>query len=42
MHTTPHRLRELMRAPPEAEHRVDQFLELTAAATGSAALFNSS
>ncbi len=42
LHATPHRLRELMRAPPEAEHRVDQFSELTAAATSSAALFNSS
>jgi hypothetical protein len=31
-----------MRAPPEAEHRVDRFSELTAAAEGSAALFNSS
>lgn len=28
LHATPHRLREMLRAPPEAAHRVDRFGEL--------------
>jgi hypothetical protein len=28
LHATPHRLREMLRAPPEATHRVDRFDEL--------------
>lgn len=39
LHATPHRLRELLRAPPEAAHRVDRFEPLTAAA--EAKMFNS-
>lgn len=42
LHATPHRLRELLRAPPEAETRIDLFAELTDAAETKAAMFNSS
>lgn len=33
MHATPHRLREMLRAPPEAVHRVDRFSELSECAS---------
>ena len=33
MHATPHRLREALRAPPEAVHRVDRFSELSECAS---------
>jgi hypothetical protein len=42
LHAAPQRLRELLRAPPEAAHRVDRFDALTAAAEAKAATFNSS
>jgi hypothetical protein len=42
LHATPHRTRELFRASPHAEHRIDHFDALTDAAQTSAALFNSS
>ena len=42
LHTTPHRLRELLRAPREARDRVDRFAELDEAAQTKAAMFNSS
>jgi hypothetical protein len=42
LHATAHRLRELFRAPPEAQHRIDQYDMLTAGAEGAAAVFNSS
>lgn len=41
IHATPHRLRELLHAPPEAARRVEGFAELTAAAEAKAAMFNS-
>jgi hypothetical protein len=42
LHATPHRVCELFRAPSEAEHRIDHFGALTAAAAASAAQFDSS
>lgn len=42
LHATPHRVRDLFIAPPEAPHRIDRYTELTAAAEASAAVFNSS
>lgn len=41
LHATPHRARELLRASPHAEHRIDLFAELTTAAHTSVARFNS-
>lgn len=41
LHATPHRLRELLRAPPEAAARVDRFDALTDVAEAEAAIFNS-
>lgn len=42
LHATPHRLREVLRAPPEAANRIDRYEELSDAAETSAAVFNSS
>ncbi|MEQ1619088.1 MAG: hypothetical protein ABL883_12190 [Terricaulis sp.] len=42
LHAAPHRAASLLRAPPEAESRVELFAGLTAAATTLAARFNSS
>jgi hypothetical protein len=42
LHATPHRVCELFRAPSEAEHHIDHFGALTAAAAASAAQFDSS
>jgi hypothetical protein len=42
LHAAPQRTAALMRAPPEAETRVERFAELTAAATTQAMRFNSS
>ena len=42
LYATPHRLGEVLRAPPEAHNRVGDFAMLTAAAESGAARFNSS
>lgn len=42
LHATPHRLREVLQAPPEAAHRIDRFAELTETAETRARRFNSS
>ena len=42
LHAAPHRVRELLHAPPEAEHRIDQFETLTAAAESNGTYFSSS
>jgi hypothetical protein len=42
LHATPHRASALLRAPPEARHRVDHFDMLTQAAETASAAFNSS
>lgn len=42
LHAAPHRVAALLRAPPEAERRVENFADLTTAAATRAALFNSS
>ena len=41
LHATPHRMRELLRTPPDTQHRVDRFDALTAAAESEAEIFNS-
>ncbi len=42
LHATPHRSDALLRAPPEAAHRVDHFDAMTQAAKAAVAGFNSS
>lgn len=41
LHATPHRVRELLRTPPDTQHRIDRFDALTAAAESEAEIFNS-
>ncbi|MCX7356825.1 MAG: hypothetical protein NT015_01545 [Alphaproteobacteria bacterium] len=42
LHATPYRARELFHAPPDAHERIEHYAELSAAASASAAVFNSS
>lgn len=42
LHARPYRLRELLRAPPETEHRVENYFALCSATEASAAVFNTS
>ena len=42
LHATPHRVRELFIAPPEARERIESYDQLALAAETSAAVFNSS
>ncbi len=42
LHATPHRLREVLRAPPDAAHRIDRYAELSTTAETKAAVFNTS
>lgn len=42
LHATPHRVRELFHAPPEARDRIEDFGDLALAAETSAAVFNTS
>ncbi len=42
LHATPHRAGAMLRAPPEAQHRVDHFDAFTQAAETACATFNSS
>ncbi|MBY0563041.1 MAG: hypothetical protein K2P58_02545 [Hyphomonadaceae bacterium] len=42
LHATPHRVAEVLKTPPEAEHRVENYAELTETAATHAKRFNSS